>query len=67
MTDGHTDSEIIPFYIERLKECGMTPIVARKESTGFVFNHVWAAIKRECLTIFSEGCQCTRGTRPSVG
>lgn len=55
MTDGFTDKEIFPFYVERLKECGMSPIVARKESTGFVFNRVWAAIKRECLTILSEG------------
>lgn len=55
MTDGHTDPKIFPFYVERLKECGMSPLVARKESTGFVFNRVWAAIKRECLTILSEG------------
>lgn len=55
MTDGYTDPSIFPFYIARLKECGMSPIVARKESTGFVINRVWAAIKRECLTILSEG------------
>lgn len=55
MTDEHTEPKIFPFYVERLKECGMSPIVARKASTGFVFNRVWAAIKRECLTILSEG------------
>ncbi|KAI4724647.1 3-hydroxyacyl-CoA dehydrogenase-like protein [Aureobasidium sp. EXF-10728] len=55
MTDGFTDEAVIPFYIERLKECGMSPIVARKESTGFVLNRIWAAIKRECLTVLSEG------------
>ncbi|TAQ85330.1 hypothetical protein B7494_g6338 [Chlorociboria aeruginascens] len=55
MTDGETDEDIFPFYVERLKEVGMSPIVARKESTGFVFNRVWAAIKRECLTILAEG------------
>lgn len=55
MTDGFTDEAVIPFYVERLKECGMSPIVARKESTGFVFNRIWAAIKRECLTVLSEG------------
>lgn len=38
MTDGFTDEAIFPFYVERLKECGMSPIVAHKESTGFVFN-----------------------------
>lgn len=55
MTDGQTDEDLFPFYVERLKEVGMHPIVAQKESTGFVFNRVWAAIKRECLTILSEG------------
>ncbi|KAI5240958.1 3-hydroxyacyl-CoA dehydrogenase-like protein [Aureobasidium subglaciale] len=55
MTDGFTDESVFPFYVERLKECGMSPIVAKKESTGFVFNRIWAAIKRECLTVLSEG------------
>ncbi|THX46740.1 3-hydroxyacyl-CoA dehydrogenase-like protein [Aureobasidium pullulans] len=55
MTDGFTDENVFPFYVERLKECGMSPIVARRESTGFVFNRIWAAIKRECLTVLSEG------------
>jgi 3-hydroxyacyl-CoA dehydrogenase len=55
MTDGQTDPEIFPFYVERLREVGMHPIVAKRESTGFVFNRVWAAIKREFLTILAEG------------
>ncbi|KAH0387760.1 3-hydroxyacyl-CoA dehydrogenase-like protein, partial [Aureobasidium melanogenum] len=55
MTDGFTDEDIFPFYVERLKECGMSPIVARRQSTGFVFNRIWAAIKREVLTVLSEG------------
>ncbi|KAB8302148.1 hypothetical protein EYC80_005596 [Monilinia laxa] len=55
MTDGETAEEVFPWYVERLKEVGMHPIVAKKESTGFVFNRVWASIKRECLMILSEG------------
>ncbi len=55
MTDGETDEDLFPFYVERLEEVGMHPIVAQKESTGFVFNRIWAAIKRECLTILAEG------------
>ncbi|TVY82116.1 3-hydroxyacyl-CoA dehydrogenase-like protein [Lachnellula suecica] len=55
MTDGETDEDIFPFYVERLKEVGLHPIVAQKESTGFVFNRVWASIKRECLMILGEG------------
>jgi 3-hydroxybutyryl-CoA dehydrogenase len=26
-----------------------------KESTGFIFNRVWRAIKKECLTVVDEG------------
>src|SRR5690348_805352 len=33
----------------------MTPAIARKESTGFIFNWLWAAIKRESLLIMAEG------------
>ncbi|MCJ1388311.1 hypothetical protein MMC18_001157 [Xylographa bjoerkii] len=55
MTDGQTTPGIFPFLVERLRGVGMHPIVARKESTGFVFNRLWAAIKREVLTILAEG------------
>ncbi|KAI9650425.1 hypothetical protein NHQ30_000439 [Ciborinia camelliae] len=55
MTDGETAEEVFPWYVQRLREVGLHPIVARKESTGFVFNRVWASIKRECLMILAEG------------
>lgn len=55
MTDGFTDSAILSFLSERLRESGAKPYVARKESTGFIFNRLWAAVKRETLTILSEG------------
>ncbi|KAL4948917.1 hypothetical protein BDW69DRAFT_203209 [Aspergillus filifer] len=55
MTDGYTAPEIFPFMVERSKEAGTIPYVARKESTGFIFNRIWAAIKREILTIMAEG------------
>lgn len=55
MTDGFTDSAIFPFLSDRFRESGAKPYVARKESTGFVFNRLWAAVKRETLTILSEG------------
>ena len=34
---------------------GMTPLMVRKESTGFIFNRVWRAIKKECLHLVDEG------------
>ncbi|RSM06176.1 hypothetical protein CEP52_005842 [Fusarium oligoseptatum] len=55
MTDGVTDEAIFPFLSARLKETAASPYTARKESTGFIFNRLWAAIKREILTILSEG------------
>jgi 3-hydroxyacyl-CoA dehydrogenase len=38
MTDGFTDSAIFPFLSDRFRESGAKPYVARKESTGFIFN-----------------------------
>lgn len=55
MTDGHTDKAIFTFMVERSREAALKPYVARKESTGFIFNRLWAAIKRETLTVLSEG------------
>ncbi|MFB0558280.1 MAG: 3-hydroxyacyl-CoA dehydrogenase family protein [Candidatus Bathyarchaeia archaeon] len=34
---------------------GMVPLIVLKESTGFIFNRVWRAIKRECLRLVDEG------------
>lgn len=55
MTDGFTDSAIFPFLSERIRQSGAKPWVARKESTGLIFNRLWAAVKRETLMILSEG------------
>lgn len=55
MTSGNTDESIFPFLVDKLKAIGMHPYVAKKESTGFIFNRLWAAIKREVLNILAEG------------
>ncbi len=34
---------------------GLTPLIVVKESTGFIFNRVWRAVKRECLHLVDEG------------
>ena len=54
MTCGFTDPKIIEFLAARQKEAGTMPYVARKESTGFIFNRLWAAMKRETLMILAE-------------
>ncbi|ROV99120.1 hypothetical protein VMCG_06625 [Cytospora schulzeri] len=54
MTCGFTDPEVITFLTERQREAGTTPYVAKKESTGFIFNRLWAAVKRETMMILAE-------------
>ena len=45
--------------IERVRQfaldIGMAPLVVRKESTGFIYNRVWRAIKKECLHLVDDG------------
>ncbi|KAK3695725.1 hypothetical protein B0T22DRAFT_456057 [Podospora appendiculata] len=55
MTDGETEPGVFPFLTDVLNNCGMLPATARKESTGFIFNRLWAAVKRETLMILAEG------------
>lgn len=55
MTDGYTDPAVIAFMAERQREIGSSPFVSRSESTGFIFNRVWAAMKREVLMVMEEG------------
>ena len=45
--------------IERTRQfilnIGLIPILARRESFGFVINRVWRAVKKECLRVIDEG------------
>lgn len=55
MTCGETNTAVLEFLREKLEDAGMTTAIARKESTGLIFNRLWAAIKRETLLILAEG------------
>jgi 3-hydroxyacyl-CoA dehydrogenase len=55
MTSGSTASDIFPFLSEEMAKCGLKPVTARKESSGFIFNRIWASIKREVLMVIAEG------------
>jgi 3-hydroxyacyl-CoA dehydrogenase len=55
MTCGETHEDVLPFLKSKLEDAGMTAAIARKESTGFIFNRLWAAVKRETLLIMAEG------------
>ena len=55
MSDGETDRGLLDTLLTVLPEFGVYPFEARKECTGFIFNRVWAAIKRESLAVVAEG------------
>jgi 3-hydroxybutyryl-CoA dehydrogenase len=55
MSSGRTDRDVLDFVMATLPLFGFYPFEARRESTGFIFNRVWAAVKRECLEVVAEG------------
>jgi 3-hydroxybutyryl-CoA dehydrogenase len=55
MSDGQTDRGLLDTLLTVLPEFGVHPFEARKECTGFIFNRIWAAIKRESLAVVAEG------------
>jgi 3-hydroxybutyryl-CoA dehydrogenase len=55
MSCGETDEGVIEALMEKLGHYGLVPFWVRRESDGFIFNRIWAAIKRECLMVVEEG------------
>jgi 3-hydroxybutyryl-CoA dehydrogenase len=55
MSDGQTDRDLLDTLLTVLPDFGVYPFEARRESTGFIFNRIWAAIKRESLAVVAEG------------
>ena len=55
MSCGQTDPELFPLLARTVERHGLVPFHVQRESVGFLFNRVWAAIKRECLMILDEG------------
>ena len=55
MSCGKTDEGVIAALMGKLPEYGLVPFHVRRESDGFIFNRIWAAIKRECLMVVEEG------------
>jgi 3-hydroxybutyryl-CoA dehydrogenase len=55
MSCGKTDEAVIDALMAKLLEYGLVPFRVRCESDGFIFNRIWAAIKRECLMVVEEG------------
>lgn len=55
MSCGKTDRHVLDFILSTLPQFGLYPFEAHRESTGFIFNRVWAAVKRESLEVVAEG------------
>ncbi|CAG8902074.1 unnamed protein product [Penicillium egyptiacum] len=57
---GHKDTNpsLITLLLEQSKAHGFSPFHVRKSSIGYIYNRIWAAIKRETLLALSEGV-CT--------
>lgn len=55
MSCGVTDDSVLSEASDLLKACEFRPFICRDESFGFIFNRVWAAIKRESLRVVAEG------------
>lgn len=55
MSCGRTDPAVIALLVERVPRYGLVPFEVRTQSTGFIYNRIWAAIKREALSVAAEG------------
>jgi 3-hydroxybutyryl-CoA dehydrogenase len=50
-----TSDETLKRVRQFMISIGITPLMVLRESTGFIFNRVWRAIKRECLHLVDQG------------
>nr|NIU85438.1 3-hydroxyacyl-CoA dehydrogenase family protein [Candidatus Thorarchaeota archaeon]NIW52118.1 3-hydroxyacyl-CoA dehydrogenase family protein [Candidatus Korarchaeota archaeon] len=55
MGSTNTAEESIRITVELGKSIGMTPVVVKGEATGYIFNRLWRAIKKEALYIVENG------------
>ncbi|MGD2141851.1 MAG: 3-hydroxyacyl-CoA dehydrogenase family protein [Candidatus Bathyarchaeota archaeon] len=55
MRGNSTSDETLERVRRFMESIGLTPLIVLKESTGFIFNRVWRAIKKECLHLVDEG------------
>jgi 3-hydroxybutyryl-CoA dehydrogenase len=55
MSCGSTRPEFIEALMDVLPRFGLEPYHVQRESIGFIFNRIWAAIKRESLAVVAEG------------
>jgi 3-hydroxybutyryl-CoA dehydrogenase len=55
MSCGRTETAALELVMRVLAGYGLRPFLVHAESTGFIYNRIWAAIKREALLVVAEG------------
>jgi 3-hydroxybutyryl-CoA dehydrogenase len=55
MSCGTTRPELIEALMDVFPRFGLEPYHVQRESIGFIFNRIWAAIKREALAVVADG------------
>lgn len=55
MSCGATRPALITALMDVLPRFGLEPYHVQRESIGFIFNRIWAAIKRESLAVVADG------------
>ncbi|MBD3206143.1 3-hydroxyacyl-CoA dehydrogenase family protein [Candidatus Bathyarchaeota archaeon] len=54
MKGKHTADGVVKKAVEFSRSINVTPLMVQKESTGFIFNRIWRAIKKETLTVVDD-------------
>lgn len=55
MSCGETSTATLQAGADFARQIGLVPIRVRREATGYVFNRLWRAIKKEALWLAREG------------
>ena len=55
MKGTQTSDSTLAAVHEFMSSIGVLPVIVRRESTGFVFNRIWRAVKKEALRVVDAG------------
>jgi 3-hydroxybutyryl-CoA dehydrogenase len=55
MRGTQTSDEVFERGKKWIESIECTPLVLKKHSFGFLFNRIWRAVKRECLSMWADG------------
>jgi len=55
MRGSSTSDEAIRAVQSFMTSIGVLPVLVRKQSTGFIFNRIWRAVKKEALKVVDQG------------